>query len=336
MIANPSDETRAVLDQALRRLERDLHEVPNEIGRSLLTSMQRPPAITEWHETVHRILSRLDMTSRGADLPLSLDETEILRAAVGLMRRQEAEAVRGSQQMLSDADVAQALEERYAPCDRVLNLEPLSSVTPRKRPRAADYLTRQGMDTSHAPQQIPPRQYDPKHQALLSAAILMPDLRVMRDHCDQRHLSTGVVFADLDDFKRFNTELGDVKVDQRVLPQVLRVVERTTFGRAAAYRYGGDEVVVLVPNASVSSISEIARTLSSAAAALTFEGTTHCARFSIGAWMSPSESHLATVELVERAEEAKKRAKSLGKGRLVVRDEQGISYREHVLTLDAT
>ena len=65
---------------------------------------------------------------------------------------------------------------------------------------------------------------DPKHQILLSAALMARDISVYRSHCEDRRLPFAIVYADVDDFKAFNTAFltdGQGQILSRYHKQVL-------------------------------------------------------------------------------------------------------------------
>ena len=61
-----------------------------------------------------------------------------------------------------------------------------------------------------------------------------------------------VVFFDLDGFKAINQRFTERVVDQHVLPTIQRLIARTVDGLGLAYAEGGDEMIVLLPNATLS------------------------------------------------------------------------------------
>ena len=102
-----------------------------------------------------------------------------------------------------------------------------------------------------------------------------------------------------------NTELGEVIVDLLVLPRILAAVESAAYGHGRAYRHGGDEFVLLVPNATLEVISSLVRQLKRAVEVLTVDDTTFIPKLSAGVWITVPCSHLTANELVVHASEAK-------------------------------
>ncbi len=60
------------------------------------------------------------------------------------------------------------------------------------------------------------------------------------------------LYLDLDDFKSLNTRFGERVIDRTVLPQLHALIARASECHGHAYAEGGDEVVVLLSNATES------------------------------------------------------------------------------------
>ncbi len=57
-----------------------------------------------------------------------------------------------------------------------------------------------------------------------------------------------LVFVDIDNFKRFNTTFTESVVDRDLLPKMNRDLKDVVGNRGSAYKQGGDEFIVLLPN----------------------------------------------------------------------------------------
>lgn len=71
----------------------------------------------------------------------------------------------------------------------------------------------------------------------------------------------GVVFLDIDDFKRLNSAFTEAIVDRAVLPTVQRLVRELSLHRGAAYRHGGEELLVILPNSGIDETASFAEKL---------------------------------------------------------------------------
>jgi len=134
----------------------------------------------------------------------------------------------------------------------------------------------------------------------------------------------------IDEFKDFNTAKGEVHVDRFVLPPILNAVEAAAHGHGRVYRHGGDEFVLVLPNASESVALDLTTQLARAVAGVQLEGMPHQPRLSIGVWITQPESHLTATELIDAASLAKKQSKSEGRNRITIRVERASKYHEKI------
>jgi len=81
------------------------------------------------------------------------------------------------------------------------------------------------------------------------------NLRFMREamtreiaRADRNQSTLSVVFIDIDNFKDFNTQFGHV-VGDRVLRDVAALLKKNFRAEDVVTRYGGDEFVVIMPDA---------------------------------------------------------------------------------------
>ncbi|HEY1450310.1 MAG TPA: GGDEF domain-containing protein [Solirubrobacteraceae bacterium] len=121
------------------------------------------------------------------------------------------------------------------------------------------------------------------------------------------------ILIDLDDFKRVNDEHGHQAGD-RVLRQVVQALvgEFRAFDRVA--RYGGDEFVVILPNADLRSAAAAAnRALERMHAVPSVGGGSGiAASIGVAQWRAP----MGVDELLEACDQALLRSKREGKGRV--------------------
>jgi diguanylate cyclase (GGDEF)-like protein len=144
--------------------------------------------------------------------------------------------------------------------------------------------------------------------------------RAMRRRLDEeivRATRTGsplsCILIDLDDFKRVNDEYGHQAGDT-VLREVVQALvgEFRAFDRVA--RYGGDEFVVILPNADLRSAAAAAARALDRMRAVPSLGTNAGISASIGVaqWHAP----MGVDELLEACDQALLRSKREGKGRV--------------------
>ncbi len=129
----------------------------------------------------------------------------------------------------------------------------------------------------------------------------------------------GVLLADLDGFKHVNDAFGHPAGDE-ILRKIGAYLEDAVRGDDIACRFGGEEFVVILPNASADEAQRRAEELREGVKLLQEDGSTRLyptATLSIGVASFPE--HGATVsELIHAADSAMYRAKALGRDRVVV------------------
>jgi diguanylate cyclase (GGDEF)-like protein len=85
---------------------------------------------------------------------------------------------------------------------------------------------------------LPPRQ------------VLDMHLPVMLSHLGAMHLPLAAIIIDVDHFKKFNDSWGH-PIGDEVLKHVSGIIRSAVYSRGEAYRYGGEEIVVLLHNADL-------------------------------------------------------------------------------------
>ena len=77
-----------------------------------------------------------------------------------------------------------------------------------------------------------------------------------------RHdLPVAILFVDLDKFKSLNSQFGETVVDENLLPEFQRLLREMVRHRGCAYREGGEEFVIALPNQTLSDGAAFARRL---------------------------------------------------------------------------
>ncbi len=135
----------------------------------------------------------------------------------------------------------------------------------------------------------------------------------------RKGLSLGIIMLDVDDFKRFNDTWGHAAGDE-ILRELGGLLLRQVRGEDIACRYGGDEFILVLPDASREVTRERAELVCEHARQfhLQFEGQSLAAvTLSLGVAVFPE--HGATSTGILRAVDAALyRAKNQGRGRVVV------------------
>jgi two-component system cell cycle response regulator len=138
-------------------------------------------------------------------------------------------------------------------------------------------------------------------------------------HAAREGCSYGVLMIDIDHFKKINDRYGHATGD-RVLSAVAAALVAAKEAGDEAFRYGGEEVVVVAPGRTGSSLEALAETMRLAVRSLRFDlvdGSTLSVTTSVGG-ASCEGGNLAWKKVVERADQALYRAKEAGRDRVVM------------------
>lgn len=100
-------------------------------------------------------------------------------------------------------------------------------------------------------QQIPetPRgELDQKFKILYSESQAQKDFKEWLSEATKNQYPIAILFLDIDHFKNLNTKYTETKVDETILPEVQHLLKQLISQRGRAYRYGGEEFLVILPN----------------------------------------------------------------------------------------
>jgi diguanylate cyclase (GGDEF)-like protein/PAS domain S-box-containing protein len=135
----------------------------------------------------------------------------------------------------------------------------------------------------------------------------------------RKQLSVGVLMIDVDAFKSFNDTFGHAAGDV-ILQEVGAMLLKNFRGEDIPSRYGGDEFIVVLPDASQESTRERAVRLCEIAhdLAIQYEGQTlEAITLSLGVAVFPEDGSTG-AEILKAADDALYRAKREGRGRVAV------------------
>ena len=105
--------------------------------------------------------------------------------------------------------------------------------------------------------------------SLLTRAFVTDRLPALVHEAEQRNRPIGCILLDLDHFKRLNDQHGHL-VGDAVIRRAAKVISKTIRGSDVALRYGGEEFLVILPDAGLPEAVEAARRLAVALRALDF------------------------------------------------------------------
>jgi diguanylate cyclase (GGDEF)-like protein len=140
-----------------------------------------------------------------------------------------------------------------------------------------------------------------------------------------------VAYLDIDDFKDFNTRHTETKVDLNLLVPFMEAIEAHVFSHGHAYRFGGDEYLLTLPNQDRGGAVASLRALQARIAAAPYRGMHRAPTVSVGLCLVDVDCFLTDREIQGRANAAKNHAKATEKGRIATFG--GILFREADLEL---
>jgi len=138
---------------------------------------------------------------------------------------------------------------------------------------------------------------------------------------ERAHGSLGLLLLDIDHFKRINDTYGHAAGDQ-VLRELGSLLKTSVRGSDIACRYGGEEFVLLLPEATRETTRQRAETIRAATSrmAVSDQGRTLAPiTLSVGAAAYPADGADADA-LLQRADDALYRAKREGRDRVALAD----------------
>ena len=239
----------------------------------------------------------------------------ILKSAVLMARQIESESVESRTRQSLDPDTIVALRLELAIYDQILEHEALSEKSAHVLPRITDYLTIHSAEQALSHSEKHPlldRKADDKFGILLAPDLFIPDLTHFREVCGLRNVPLCVAYIDVDDFKSFNTKYTENRVDQYLLPKFMGAIESHMFSHGHAYRYGGDEYIMVMPNRSLEQAIAHLEHLQSRIAELDYFGIAEKPTVSIGVIEIDDSIYKSNSEIERLAIEAKNKAKENG------------------------
>jgi diguanylate cyclase (GGDEF)-like protein len=266
-----------------------------------------PASVREMREELTLLMRQLESRKvHPAHLPL-------IRRVLVDGRRSAAAAIEAPLAKVIDPEVARSLRRGLFSYEAFLKAPWLDGVEEARVPRLTDFLSiRFAEEMAEGHSNLAPRVYDEKFHILEAPALALPDLSYYRHRCQIRQASVGLAYADIDDFKAVNTKLTETVVDAKVLPPFMELMESWAFARGHAYRFGGDEYVLLLPNSDRPTCLALVRELIQRVSSTDFAGIR--LKLTVGLCVVDPDCFLTDREILTRANEAKDAAKKGAKG----------------------
>ena len=239
-----------------------------------------------------------------------------LKKAIIHARRAEAFNIENRSGFTFNPDLRLRLEEKLRLFSSVMSQEWFKNTVVFDCPKIIDFLSIQhaerSLNMNRSPHQVQ-RSYDEKFGILNAPTLFIPDLKYYRDACELRGLPLCAAYMDIDDFKEFNTEYGEPRVDRDVLPRFMTALEAHIYSHGHAYRYGGDEYIILLPNMSSSRAANFLKSFQKNLEQLKYFQIKKYTTVSIGIFEVSENCIQTDREVEECAASAKKFAKKNGK-----------------------
>lgn len=141
------------------------------------------------------------------------------------------------------------------------------------------------------------------------------------ERCQNRRRKLCVLMLDLDDFKHFNDSFGHLEGD-KVLARFGRHLRESLRDYDLAFRYGGEEFLVMLPDTDADEAMIVAERIRGAFARIIFEvpatsiHPSECVSMTVSIGLAEYRGGLSALELLEEADQALYRAKHGGKNRI--------------------
>ena len=160
----------------------------------------------------------------------------------------------------------------------------------------------------------PTKELEQKFGILFSLPQAKSDFDIWLADTEDQGFSIGVLFIDIDHFKILNERYTETEVDKTILPEVQNLLKQLAANRGAAYRHGGEEFVVLLPNHNSDEVMAFAEKVREAFESHRFHaaGRDEALTVSIGVAIRPDHGDTLD-ELLAVANEAEHAAKSDGR-----------------------
>lgn len=135
-------------------------------------------------------------------------------------------------------------------------------------------------------------------------------------------VGVGVLFLDIDNFKSLNTRFTESVVDQEILIPFQQLLSTACLHRGEAYRHGGEEFLVLLPNHSAEEVLQFAERLRGRIEAEEFSVGESSVRITVSIGIALWPKHGESLDaLIAKANRAENKAKAEGKNRIEAYDE---------------
>ncbi len=204
-----------------------------------------PKVVEERRQSIFEL--QQDLCRTDVEIEMLGQKAAVLKTALMFARRDVAAEVDSMRHKTFDADILDQLEKRVESIE--IFLRGFSAIEAAPALLLTDFMPIRFVENLYS-EEDQPRIPDEKFGILEAPQNFIRDLERSRLRCQWRRAPVAVVFLDIDDFKGFNTTYKEPIVDRDILPLFMSTIESVVFSHGTAYRIGGDEYEILLPNAS--------------------------------------------------------------------------------------
>lgn len=162
--------------------------------------------------------------------------------------------------------------------------------------------------TGQFPTQL--KEIDQKFKILMSAGQARLDFEGWAKELGAAGGSIAILFVDIDNFKGFNSKHTETVIDETILPDAMRLIHKMVNQRGGAYKQGGDEFVLILPNHNSEEAAAFAEKLLAAFQNATFTVKNAIEHLTVSIGVAFWPLHGQTYdEVLKKANQAKAQAK---------------------------
>lgn len=277
----------------------------------------QPSKLVEMREQLSLLTRQLELKPK--TLKVHDAHAGLLKRIVIDERRRVAESIDEPLKKAIQPQVVKLLHRDLRPLDDLMTSTWFTEAKAARVPRLTDYMSIRYAERV-MPELAPlaPRTFDEKFHILEAPALFFSDIAHYRQRCANRDRPLTLAYLDIDDFKAINTRYTETVVDLKLLAPFMEALEASVFMHGHAYRFGGDEYVLLLPNLSRRFATEFLLDVATSLSAKSYDGLDARTSVSTGACFVEPDCPLTDRELLGRANQAKNLAKTRKKGSLCV------------------
>lgn len=165
------------------------------------------------------------------------------------------------------------------------------------------------------------KEKEQKFKILYSLAQATIDFNSYSSEIDSKG-SIGVLYLDIDKFKLLNERYTETVVDQYLLAPFQQLLSDACLYRGGAYRHGGEEFLVLLPNQTAEEVEQFAERLRKQIETKEFSVGEDLVTFKVSIGISLWPKHGEKLDaLIANANSAEHLAKRKGRNRIEVYNE---------------